>query len=229
MQAGVRPHAERPDRRRPPDRRRRRPSAGRSRKPRRARALASRRRPRGRDRRARRGAARLDPHQARIEAVRAAHPGFEVSPAVIAYVARAITANGRDLEGAVNRLLAHATLTSAADHRGDRRDRDPRPRAQPGAEAGQDRGHPEAGGLPLQRLPLRHPVGAPHRRRGAPAPDRHVPVQGADLRSLPEIGRRFGGRDHTTVLHAVRKIEKAIGEDSALSDEVELLKRMLQE
>ena len=48
-------------------------------------------------------------------------------------------------------------------------------------------------------------------------------------RSLPEIGRRFGGRDHTTVLHAVRKIEKQIGEDADLSDEVELLKRMLQE
>jgi chromosomal replication initiator protein len=49
------------------------------------------------------------------------------------------------------------------------------------------------------------------------------------LRSLPEIGRRFGGRDHTTVLHAVRKIEKAIGEDTTLNEEVELLKRMLQE
>jgi len=49
------------------------------------------------------------------------------------------------------------------------------------------------------------------------------------LRSLPEIGRRFGGRDHTTVLHAVRKIEKCLGEDTTLHDEVELLKRMLQE
>ena len=49
------------------------------------------------------------------------------------------------------------------------------------------------------------------------------------LRSLPEIGRRFGGRDHTTVLHAVRKIEKALADDTSLSDEVELLKRMLQE
>jgi chromosomal replication initiator protein len=48
-------------------------------------------------------------------------------------------------------------------------------------------------------------------------------------RSYPDIGRRFGGRDHTTVLHAVRKIEKAIGEDTALCDEVELLKRMLQD
>lgn len=47
------------------------------------------------------------------------------------------------------------------------------------------------------------------------------------LRSLPEIGRRFGGRDHTTVLHAVRKIEGLKGNDQVLSEEVELLKRML--
>ena len=46
-------------------------------------------------------------------------------------------------------------------------------------------------------------------------------------RSLPEIGRRFGGRDHTTVLHAVRKIEKAIVEDRSLNDEIDLLRRML--
>jgi chromosomal replication initiator protein len=49
------------------------------------------------------------------------------------------------------------------------------------------------------------------------------------LRSLPEIGRRFGGRDHTTVLHAVRKIEALVGKDTALFDEVESLKRQLQE
>ncbi len=49
------------------------------------------------------------------------------------------------------------------------------------------------------------------------------------LRSLPEIGRRFGGRDHTTVLHAVRKIEGLCASDTALREELELLKRMLQE
>jgi chromosomal replication initiator protein len=49
------------------------------------------------------------------------------------------------------------------------------------------------------------------------------------LRSLPEIGRRFGGRDHTTVLHAVRKIETLAGNDAALAEEIELLKRLLQE
>ena len=49
------------------------------------------------------------------------------------------------------------------------------------------------------------------------------------LRSLPEIGRRFGGRDHTTVLHAVRKIENLVNTDNALAEEIELLKRQLQE
>ena len=49
------------------------------------------------------------------------------------------------------------------------------------------------------------------------------------LRSLPEIGRRFGGRDHTTVLHAVRKIEDLVGTDNTLAQEIELLKRQLQE
>ncbi len=49
------------------------------------------------------------------------------------------------------------------------------------------------------------------------------------LRSLPEIGRRFGGRDHTTVLHAVRKIEGLRAANDSLREELELLKRMLQE
>jgi chromosomal replication initiator protein len=49
------------------------------------------------------------------------------------------------------------------------------------------------------------------------------------LRSLPEIGRRFGGRDHTTVLHAVRKIEGLIGNDNVLATEIESLKSQLQE
>ena len=48
-------------------------------------------------------------------------------------------------------------------------------------------------------------------------------------RSLPEIGRRFGGRDHTTVLHAVRKIEGLSASDRSLAQDLEFLKRMLTE
>ncbi len=47
-------------------------------------------------------------------------------------------------------------------------------------------------------------------------------------RSLPEIGRKFGGRDHTTVMHAVRKIDELLVSDRALAEDVELLRRMLQ-
>jgi chromosomal replication initiator protein len=44
---------------------------------------------------------------------------------------------------------------------------------------------------------------------------------------LPEIGRRFGNRDHTTVLHAIRKIDRELGDNPRLKDEIEDLKRQL--
>ncbi len=47
-------------------------------------------------------------------------------------------------------------------------------------------------------------------------------------RSLPEIGRRFGGRDHTTILHGVRKVEEMRGTDSQLNEDIELLRRLLE-
>jgi chromosomal replication initiator protein len=46
-------------------------------------------------------------------------------------------------------------------------------------------------------------------------------------RSLPEIGRKFGGRDHTTVMHAVRKIEELIESDAQISQDVEIIRRAL--
>jgi chromosomal replication initiator protein len=47
-------------------------------------------------------------------------------------------------------------------------------------------------------------------------------------RSLPEIGRKFGGRDHTTVMHAVKKIEELMAEEKSMCEEVGLLRRMLE-
>jgi len=47
-------------------------------------------------------------------------------------------------------------------------------------------------------------------------------------RSLPDIGRRFGGRDHTTVLHAVRRIEALRAEDSTLNHDLEVITRKLR-
>ena len=47
-------------------------------------------------------------------------------------------------------------------------------------------------------------------------------------RSLPEIGRRFGGRDHTTVMHGVRRIEELRHQDAQIAEDLELLRRTLE-
>ena len=47
-------------------------------------------------------------------------------------------------------------------------------------------------------------------------------------RSLPDIGRRFGGRDHTTVLHAVKKVEELLTSDDQIARDVEALTRKLR-
>src|SRR5262249_56973023 len=54
---------------------------------------------------------RLEILNSRVALARQHHPGFDVPPAVLAYIARSVTHNGRDLEGALNRLLAHSKLT----------------------------------------------------------------------------------------------------------------------
>jgi chromosomal replication initiator protein len=166
---------------------------------------------------------------ARLAAARAAHPAFEVSSAVAAYVARAITANGRDLEGAVNRLLAHATLTGSAITietaetaiRDLVRNREPkRVKIE------------EIQKLVASRYNVSRSDILSERRTAVVVRPRQIAMYLSKVltpRSLPEIGRRFGGRDHTTVLHAVRKIEKELGDDAGLNEEVELLKRMLQD
>ncbi|MET0528433.1 MAG: chromosomal replication initiator protein DnaA [Microvirga sp.] len=165
----------------------------------------------------------------RIDALKTIHTSFDVGPNVVSYVARAITANGRDLEGAVNRLLAHATLTGSAItmETAETAIRDLVRNREPKRVKIEDIQKLVASRYNVSRSDI-----LSERRTAAVVRPRQIAMylsKVLTLRSLPEIGRRFGGRDHTTVLHAVRKIEKAIGEDHALSDEVELLKRMLQE
>lgn len=46
-------------------------------------------------------------------------------------------------------------------------------------------------------------------------------------RSLPGIGRKFGGRDHTTVMHAIRRIEELRALDAVLNEDIEQLRRLL--
>jgi chromosomal replication initiator protein len=47
-------------------------------------------------------------------------------------------------------------------------------------------------------------------------------------RSLPEIGRKFGGRDHTTVIHAVKKVEELRGQDSEFAEDINILRKSLE-
>jgi chromosomal replication initiator protein len=167
--------------------------------------------------------------KSRIEAARSHHANFDVPDNVVAYVAHQVTTNGRDLDGAVNRLLAHSALsgsgmsleTAEAAIRDLVKNREPR----------------RVKIEDIQRIVAKHyNVSRADilslRRTATVVKPRQVAMYLAKSltpRSLPEIGRRFGGRDHTTVLHAVRKIEGLVGRDTGLAEEVDLLRRLLSE
>jgi chromosomal replication initiator protein len=174
-------------------------------------------------------ALRIQIVEARIATTREMQPQFSVPQMVVTYVAGAIQTNGRDLEGAVNRLLAHSTLTGT-------------PLTVETAEAAirdliRTREPKRVKIEDIQKLVANHynvsraDILSSRRTANVVRP-RQIAMylsKVLTLRSLPEIGRRFGGRDHTTVLHAVRKIEELAGRDGMLLDEIDLLKRMLLE
>lgn len=148
--------------------------------------------------------------EARISVAKVAQPGFEVSNSVVAMVARSIQTNGRDLDGAVNRLLAHTTLAGS-------------PLTVEAAEAAirdlvRARDPKRVKIEDIQKMVATHfnvsrsDILSSRRTANVVRP-RQIAMYLAKtmtLRSLPEIGRRFGGRDHTTVLHAVRKINSRL-------------------
>jgi len=172
---------------------------------------------------------RLEILKSRIGAARVHHPGFEVPAPVLVFIAKSVTHNGRDLEGAVNRLLAHNKLTGqpVTLEMAERAMRDLIRPAEPKRVRIEDIQRIVARQYNVSRADL-----LSSRRTANVVRPRQVAMYLAKvltLRSLPEIGRRFGGRDHTTVLHAVRKIENLVGNDSALAEEIEALKRQLQD
>jgi chromosomal replication initiator protein len=123
---------------------------------------------------------RLEILKSRVSAAKAHHATFDVPAPVLEYLAKTITHNGRDLEGAINRLLAHSKLnaTTVTLEMAEREVRDlVRPH---GAEAGQDRGYPARGCPAVQCEPFRSPVIAPDRQCGSSAPGGDVSRQDAD-------------------------------------------------
>jgi chromosomal replication initiator protein len=172
---------------------------------------------------------RLDILKSRVAAARQHHVGFDVPAPVLAFIAKTVTHNGRDLDGALNRLLAHNKLTGhpVTVEMAERAVRDLVRPQDPKRVKIEDIQRMVARQYNVSRADL-----LSSRRTANVVRPRQIAMYLAKtltLRSLPEIGRRFGGRDHTTVLHAVRKIETLAGNDAALAEEIELLKRLLQE
>ena len=172
-------------------------------------------------------ALRLQILEKRTQEKRAADPSFSIPGDVVELLADRLTESGRELEGAINRLYltwqlmrAPVTLDIAETII-----RDLVQGIEPRRIKIED----------ILRIVSRHyavskqDILSERRHRSVVRP-RQVGMYLAKhltSRSLPEIGRRFGNRDHTTVLHAIRKIDREVGENPRLKDEIEELKRQL--
>jgi chromosomal replication initiator protein len=165
---------------------------------------------------------RLSILQAKAERLKA-----PVMPKVLEFLAHKITSNVRELEGALNRVVAHAQLVGR----------------EISLETTQEVLHDllrandrrvtieEIQKRVAEHFNIRIADMHSARRARAVARPRQVAMYLAKQltsRSLPEIGRKFGGRDHTTVMHAVRKIEELRAKDASFAEDVDLLRRMLE-
>ena len=151
----------------------------------------------------------------------------EIPQKVIEYLAHKITANVRELEGALNRVVAHSQLVGRHIT----------------LEATQEVLHDllrandrrvtieEIQKQVASHFNIRTSDMHSARRSRIIARPRQVAMYLAKQltsRSLPEIGRKFGGRDHTTVMHAVKKVEELRDYDATFAEDVELLRRILE-
>jgi chromosomal replication initiator protein len=162
-----------------------------------------------------------------IIAAKAEQMAVAVPPKVAEFLAHKITSNVRELEGALNRVVAHATLVG----------RDIT--LESTQEVLHDLLRANDRRITIEEIQKRvaehfniriADMHSARRARQVARPRQVAMYLAKQLtsRSLPEIGRKFGGRDHTTVMHAVKKIEELRGLDSSFSDDIELLRRMLE-
>jgi chromosomal replication initiator protein len=155
--------------------------------------------------------------------------GLAIPDVVLAFLAERLTESGRELEGAVHRLRASFQLTDepVTLETAEQIVRDLMRGAEPRRVRIDDILRTVSKHYGVNRGDL-----LSGRRNRSIVRPRQIGMYLAKLltsRSLPEIGRRFGNRDHTTVLHAIRKIEQLMNDDTQLREEVELLKRLLRE
>ncbi|MGH7120743.1 MAG: chromosomal replication initiator protein DnaA [Acetobacteraceae bacterium] len=158
---------------------------------------------------------------------KAAAAAVVVPPRVLEFLAQRITSNVRELEGALNRLTAHANLFGREIT------------LETTQEVLHDilRAHDRRITIEeIQRRVAEHwhlrlaDMSSSRRARAVARPRQVAMYLAKQLtsRSLPEIGRRFGNRDHTTVMHAVARVSELMERDSAFGEEVENLRRMLE-
>lgn len=156
-------------------------------------------------------------------------PGVHFPGPVIDFIAHSVVSHGRDLDGAVNRLVAANQLTNEAIT--------VQMAERTLADLMRVREIRRVRIEDILKLVSKHfkvprnDLLSSRRSRDVVRPRQIAMYLAKSLtsRSLPEIGRRFGGRDHTTVLHSVRKVEQMMKDDGELQQEIELLKRMLEE
>ena len=158
---------------------------------------------------------------------KAERAGVAVPTKVLEFLAHKITQNIRELEGALNRITAHATLIG-------------RPiTIDSSQEVLHDLIRANDRRVTIEEIQKRvaehysirlADMHSPRRARLVARPRQVAMYLAKQLtsRSLPEIGRKFGGRDHTTVMHAVKKIEELRSSDSTFAEDIELLRRMLE-
>ena len=151
-----------------------------------------------------------------------------VGPAVLQLLAERFPGSMRELEGGINTLVARAA-TRLPELKADEAASLLRPHLK-GAERKVT--VDEIQKAVCEHYGLKQADLLSERRTRAIARPRQVAMSLAKsltTRSYPDIGRRFGNRDHTTVLHAVRQIEKLKGEDPSIAADVEALTRRLRE
>lgn len=152
---------------------------------------------------------------------------IEIPSKVLEFLAHRISSNVRELEGALTRMVAHATLVG-------------RPVS---VESAQEllkdllRANDRSVTIEeIQRRVAEHyniklaDMSSPRRARQVSRPRQIAMYLAKQLttKSLPDIGRSFGGRDHTTVMHAVKKVEELASGDISFSEDIDLLKRMME-
>ena len=156
-----------------------------------------------------------------------ANPGVVVGPGVMEFLAHRISSNVRVLEGALTRLFAFAGLVGREINL----DMTQECLADVLRASERKVTIDEIIRKVADHYNLRMSDLLSARRARQVARPRQVAMylsKTLTSKSLPEIGRRFGGRDHTTVIHAVRKIEELKKTDNQIAEDVELLRRMLE-